>query len=126
MQALIVPSSSSGETIQLLSSYVVNRTIAIDAGSLGLYGTIEQQSLVRHIFLTHCHLDHIASLPPFLDAVYDGSGNCVTIHGNAHVLEILRSRCVQQSHLSGFLKNLNLPAALSEAQRGESGRGDQR
>lgn len=104
MQALIVPSSSSGETIQLLSSYVVNRTIAIDAGSLGLYGTIEQQSLVRHIFLTHCHLDHIASLPPFLDAVYDGSGNCVTIHGNAHVLEILRTDVFNNRIYPDFLK----------------------
>ncbi|MGL4550216.1 MAG: MBL fold metallo-hydrolase, partial [Gemmataceae bacterium] len=86
MHALIVPASTSGEPVQLLTSYLINGTVAVDAGCLGLYGTIEQQARVRHVFLTHCHLDHVASLPPFLDAVYDGSGDCVTVHGNAHVL----------------------------------------
>lgn len=91
MQVTIVPASTSGEPLQLFTSYVVNGTVAVDAGCLGLYGTVEQQQRIRHIFLTHCHLDHIASLPPFLDAVYDGSGDCVTIHGSAHVLSCLRT-----------------------------------
>jgi ribonuclease BN (tRNA processing enzyme) len=90
MQALVVPASTSGEPVQLLTTYLINGTVAVDAGCLGLYGTIEQQSRVRHVFLSHCHLDHVASLPPFLDAVYDGSGDCVTVHGNAHVLDCLR------------------------------------
>ncbi len=91
MQIIIVPSSVSGEPTQLLTSYLINDTVCIDAGCIGLYGSIEQQARIKHIFLTHSHLDHIASLPPFVDAIYDGAGDCVTIHANAHTLDCLRN-----------------------------------
>src|ERR1700722_16747711 len=91
MQITIVPSSVSGEPTQLLTSYLINDSVCIDAGSIGLYGSIDRQARVKHIFLTHAHLDHVASLPPFLDAVYDGRGACVTIYANAHTLDCLRS-----------------------------------
>jgi ribonuclease BN (tRNA processing enzyme) len=90
MQVTIVPSSVSGQPTQLFTTYLINGTVAVDAGSLGLFGTIAEQARVKHVLITHSHLDHIASLPPFLDAVYDGSGDCVTVYGNAHVLECLR------------------------------------
>jgi cAMP phosphodiesterase len=90
MQVTIVPSSVSGQPTQMFTTYLINGTVAIDAGSLGLFGAIAEQSLVKHIFITHSHLDHIGSLPPFIDAVYDGSGNCVQIYANAHVIDCLR------------------------------------
>ena len=45
--------------------------IAIDAGALGLTARSAQQSSIRHVFITHCHLDHIATLPVFLENAYD-------------------------------------------------------
>ncbi len=45
---------------------------------------------VKHIFLSHIHIDHVSSLGPFVDAVYDGSGDCVTIYANAFTLDCLR------------------------------------
>jgi ribonuclease BN (tRNA processing enzyme) len=64
--------------------------VAVDAGSLGLYRTPAEQARIKHLFLTHTHVDHLASLPVFLDTVYTGDGNCVTIYGNEAVLECLR------------------------------------
>ena len=90
MQVTIVPSSQPGQLSQLFTSYVVNGRVAIDAGCLDGVGGIEDMSRIKHVFLTHSHLDHIATLAPFLDAVYDGSGDCVQVYGNAHVLECLR------------------------------------
>jgi cAMP phosphodiesterase len=90
MQVIIVPSSVSGESVQMFTTYLVNSSVAIDAGSLGMYGSIEQQARVKHIFLTHIHIDHVASLGPFVDAVYDGSGNCVTVYANAYTIDCLR------------------------------------
>lgn len=90
MEVTILPSSASGQPTQLFTTYIINGTLAVDAGSLGLYGSLEDQSRVKHILITHAHLDHVASLPPFLDYVYDGSGDCVVIHGNAHVLDCLK------------------------------------
>src|SRR5262245_15994318 len=90
MQVTILPSSMSGEPTQTFTSYVINGNVAIDGGSIGMCGTLAEMARIKHVFITHSHLDHIASLPPFLDAVYDGSGDCVVIHGNAHVLDCLK------------------------------------
>jgi ribonuclease BN (tRNA processing enzyme) len=90
MQITILPCSTTGQPSQMFTTYLINGNVAVDAGSLGLYGSIAEQARVKHVFITHSHLDHIASLPPFLDAVYDGSGDCVTVYGNAHVLDCLR------------------------------------
>lgn len=89
MRVTLVPSAPP-EQPQLFSSYVINGVVAIDAGCLDRVGSLEAMTALKHIFLTHSHLDHLASLPPFLDAVYDGSGDCVTVYGSASVLECLR------------------------------------
>ncbi|MFO0965326.1 MAG: 3',5'-cyclic-nucleotide phosphodiesterase [Gemmataceae bacterium] len=91
MRVLAVPSSiRAPQRRQYLTSFLVNDTVAIDAGTLAYGLARRQQARIKHIFLTHTHLDHIASLPIFLDTVYDGSGDCVTIHATAAVLDCLR------------------------------------
>jgi cAMP phosphodiesterase len=75
---------------QFLTSFLLNDTVAIDAGSLGLYRTPRHQQRIRHLFLTHTHLDHLASLAAFIDNAYTGDGNCVTLYGNDAVLDCLR------------------------------------
>ena len=75
----------------MFTTYLINGTVAIDAGSLGLYGTIAEQSRIKHVLITHSHLDHIGSASCLrIDAVYDGSGDCVQIYANAHVLDCVR------------------------------------
>ncbi len=75
---------------QYLVSYLVNDCIAIDAGCLGFGLPLAAQKRVSDIFLTHCHLDHVASLPIFLDNVYEYGPNCVTVHGSADALAVLQ------------------------------------
>src|SRR6185436_12367272 len=75
---------------QYLTCALLNDTIALDAGSLGLYATPEQQARVRHVLLTHSHLDHVATLPIFLENVYEDRGDPVTVYGNAATLDALR------------------------------------
>lgn len=103
MQVTIVPASTSDQPLQVLTTYLVDGVVAIDAGCLGLYGTLQEQSRVKNVFLTHSHLDHIASLPPFLDAVYDGSGNCPVVHANAHALDSLRKDVFNNRLFPDFL-----------------------
>jgi len=91
MRIVAVPSSIRlPRQRQYLTSFVVNGTVAIDAGTLAYGLTRRQQSRIKHIFITHTHLDHIASLPIFLDTVYDGTGDCVTIHATAATIDCLR------------------------------------
>jgi ribonuclease BN (tRNA processing enzyme) len=89
MRVTFVPSAPPGLP-QLFTSFVVDGAVAIDAGCLDRAGNLDALGRIKHVFLTHAHLDHLASLPPFLDAVYDGSGDCVVVYGNAHVLDCLR------------------------------------
>ncbi|MBV8077799.1 MAG: hypothetical protein JO284_15435 [Planctomycetaceae bacterium] len=61
MKVTLVPSSiASGDEhpSQYLISYLINETLAIDAGSLGLYGTPQQQAMIKHVLISHTHIDH--------------------------------------------------------------------
>jgi cAMP phosphodiesterase len=92
VRVLLVPSSVAERGRrhrQFLTSVLLNDNVAIDAGCLGLYRPPRQQQRIRHLFLSHTHLDHLASLAAFLDNAYTGDGNCVTIYGNDAVLDCL-------------------------------------
>lgn len=92
MKVHIVP-SSVGESSrhQILATYLINDTVAIDAGVLGLLSPLEAQRRVRHVFLSHSHLDHLATLPIFIDNVYVHGPTCPSVWGSPHVLETLQS-----------------------------------
>jgi ribonuclease BN (tRNA processing enzyme) len=89
----LVPSAVSaggGASAFFLSSYLIDDVVAIDAGGLGLLGDVAVQARVQHVLLTHSHMDHIASLPIFLDSVFQSADRCVTVHAGAATLDSLR------------------------------------
>jgi ribonuclease BN (tRNA processing enzyme) len=88
----LVPSSVTERGLgphQFLTSYRINDTLAVDAGSLGLAGTAHEQARIKHVLLTHTHMDHIASLPIFVENAYEGNNDCVTVHGSEATLSCL-------------------------------------
>jgi ribonuclease BN (tRNA processing enzyme) len=90
MKALLVPSALAAAPYQYLSTVLVNGAVALDAGSLGLAGPPADQARVRHVFLTHAHVDHVASLPIFLENVADDTADCPTVYAPAPVLDVVR------------------------------------
>lgn len=93
MKVTLVPSSVSERGLpqhQFLTSYRINDTLVIDAGSVGLAGTVQEQAGIKHVLITHSHIDHIASLPILVENAYEGRSDCVTIHGSETVLSCLR------------------------------------
>ena len=87
MKVQILPSGSSANRLQYLTSFIVDETVSIDAGCIGLVGEPSDQALVDHILITHTHSDHISSLPMFIE---NREGNSLQIYGNSFVLETLR------------------------------------
>jgi ribonuclease BN (tRNA processing enzyme) len=93
MRLTLLPSAlpDTGEDQhQFLTSYVLNDTIAIDAGSLGIALSPAAQAQIKHIFISHSHIDHVGSLPVFIDNVNEMGGAGVSIYGSEAVLESLR------------------------------------
>lgn len=72
---------------QYVSSLLINKTIAIDAGCLGFHGTPQEQEAIRHVFLTHSHSDHTASLPIFIENVWTPTGECPRVYGSPVTLD---------------------------------------
>ena len=89
MKVELLPSSVPVSDSQFLVSFLVNAVLAIDAGSVGLMADLSRQERVRHVFLTHEHVDHIASLPILLENVYRPGNECVELLGSADVLEFI-------------------------------------
>jgi ribonuclease BN (tRNA processing enzyme) len=89
MKVELLPSSLPVSDAQFLVSFLVNDEVAIDCGSLGLLADLRRQERVRHVFLTHEHIDHIASLPIFLENVYHPGPECVELLGTADVLDFI-------------------------------------
>lgn len=55
---------------QYLTSFLVDRSLAIDGGSLPLALTRDQQLDIHSLIITHAHLDHFAGLPIMLDNIF--------------------------------------------------------
>lgn len=95
------------------TSYVVNGRIAIDAGNIASRLSLDAQSRVRHLLLTHAHLDHLRELVLFLDNTFGRTPEPVVIHGLPPVLDALRAHCFN-GHLWPDLLSLDPPPARLE------------
>jgi ribonuclease BN (tRNA processing enzyme) len=72
------------------TSLLVDDDILIDAGSGVGDLTQEEMAAVRHIFLTHSHLDHVAFIPLMLDSVFERRSDPLVVHGLPATLEALQ------------------------------------
>jgi ribonuclease BN (tRNA processing enzyme) len=73
------------------TSMLLDHDILIDAGTGVADLSIAELAVIDHVFLTHTHLDHIASLPLMIDTVADRRTRPLTVYGTPAVLTILRN-----------------------------------
>lgn len=98
---------------QYVSSYVINGTVGIDIGCTGFYGSPQEQEAIRHIFLTHSHTDHTASLPIFVENVWTPTDECPTIHGSVETLEAVQKHIFNDIMWPDFIAiSRNMPPFL--------------
>ncbi len=74
---------------QRLTCFLIDDCVAVDAGSIAIALTNEQRSKVRDIIITHPHMDHIASLPIFIDDLYPTLDQPMRIHATPEVIGLL-------------------------------------
>lgn len=57
----------TGSKICRSVGFLVNGELMVDAGTLSSSLTLDEQIRVKHILLSHLHLDHIKGIPPLVD-----------------------------------------------------------
>ncbi|MFM9835700.1 MAG: 3',5'-cyclic-nucleotide phosphodiesterase [Methylophilaceae bacterium] len=72
------------------TALLVDDDVLIDAGTGVNDLSLDALLKIDHIFVTHSHLDHIASIPLLLDTVMGLRSKPVTIHANVEVINILK------------------------------------
>ncbi len=74
---------------QRLTCFLIDEAVAVDAGSIALALSAEQRENVRDIIITHPHMDHIASLPIFIDDLYPTLQRPIRIYATQVVVDLL-------------------------------------
>jgi len=74
---------------QRLTCFLIDDKVAIDAGSIAIGANAYQRSQVRDIIVTHPHMDHIASLPIFVDDLFATLEEPIRVYATDAVIEAL-------------------------------------
>lgn len=72
------------------TSFLLDHDVLIDAGTGVGELSLTELARIDHVFVTHSHLDHIASIPFMLDSVGFMRDGPLTIYAGEETLQILR------------------------------------
>lgn len=73
------------------TSFLLDGDVLIDAGTGVGDLTLAELSQIDHIFVTHSHLDHVASIPFLVDTVGGMRSRPLTVHATRATTEILKN-----------------------------------
>ncbi|MFZ6872381.1 3',5'-cyclic-nucleotide phosphodiesterase [Undibacterium sp. Di27W] len=73
------------------TSLLIDQDVLLDAGTGLSRLNIEQLVAIDHVFISHCHLDHVAGLALLMDAAFGKRSKPVTVHATAEVLHALKT-----------------------------------
>ena len=83
-------SGSIGGQQNRTTSFLVDQDILLDAGTGVGDLSLAELTLIDHIFITHSHLDHVNSIPFFVDSVGALRPKPVTVYTTKPTIEILK------------------------------------
>lgn len=73
-------------------AFLIDDSLLLDAGTIGSVLTEEEQWLIKNIFITHAHLDHIRSIPALADnIIVKNLRHLVDVYAPQSVIEALRN-----------------------------------
>jgi ribonuclease BN (tRNA processing enzyme) len=73
-----------------MTSFLIDGQVAVDAGAITRALTISEQRQVRHVLITHTHMDHTNTLPFLIENSFGSSDQPVSIFCTKRVLAGVR------------------------------------
>ncbi|MFA5083335.1 MAG: 3',5'-cyclic-nucleotide phosphodiesterase, partial [Hydrogenophilaceae bacterium] len=73
------------------TSFLIDDDILLDAGTGVTRLGLDEMARIKHLFITHAHLDHILTLPPLLDSVGIDRAEALQVHAIPEVIESLKA-----------------------------------
>ncbi len=95
---------------------LLDADILIDAGTGVADLPLEELAAIDHIFLTHAHLDHIATIPLIVDTVGQERGRPLTVHAQPATIRALQEHIFNWTIWPDFTQ---IPSASAPALRYE-------
>lgn len=71
------------------TSFLVNNSVAVDAGAVTAMLPPHEQEKVHHVVLSHAHLDHVANLPFLVDNRFARQTKPITLYGSTVTIDDL-------------------------------------
>ncbi|MDH5218418.1 MAG: 3',5'-cyclic-nucleotide phosphodiesterase [Gammaproteobacteria bacterium] len=72
------------------TSLLVDNDILLDAGTGVGDLSLEEMSHIKHLFITHSHLDHIVSLPLMVDSIFERLEKPITVYSQPETIKALK------------------------------------
>ena len=88
--------------------FLVNDVLMVDAGTLASGLTLDEQKRIKHILLSHLHLDHIKGIPPLVDNLSGLVDHQVVVASLSSVMEGLQKHVFNDMVFPNFF-NLQGP-----------------
>lgn len=73
------------------TAFLVDDDVLVDAGTGVGDLTPEEMQRIRHVFVTHSHLDHIVSIPLLVNSLFDGASDALVVHAQQATIDALRA-----------------------------------
>lgn len=86
------------------TSLLLDDDILIDAGSGVGELSLDEMRKIRHVFLTHSHLDHFSFLPLLVDSIFPSIRDPLIVHGQPVTLEALQTHVFNWTIWPDFAK----------------------
>lgn len=73
------------------TAFLIDDDVLIDAGTGVCDLGYEAMRGIRHVFVTHSHLDHVVSIPLLVDALFNELTEPLVVHAESATIEALRA-----------------------------------
>ena len=104
MKLRVVGCSGGSVKDRFLSCFLLNDIVSLDAGGLTGALTLEEQLGIRHVIVTHTHLDHNCGLPFFLDNVFGQLEEPIVVYATVPVVRSLKTHMFNDELWPDFAK----------------------